>query len=100
MLYVKVSGQPPSVTIALAGELDMVSTQTLNTAIKELDKDPIERITICLSKLQFIDSSGIGQLISLYRAFKERGIKFRVENNNREIEEVLELIGLREIIEE
>lgn len=99
MLNISVAKQPPDVEFKLTGELDMVSSDVLQEAINKLNMAELKSLTLSLSGLDFIDSTGIGQLISYHRSLKTKGVRFLVNNSNGEIEEVLQLIGLREIID-
>jgi anti-sigma B factor antagonist len=49
------------------GELDALSSPELRPTLELLAHDPGRNITVDLSNLQLIDSSGLGALISLYK---------------------------------
>lgn len=83
----------------LAGELDMHTGEILDGLLEKQDMTGIKRLVFSLSKLDFIDSTGIGQLIKYYREYAGQDIEIVVDNENEDIEEVLELIGLREIMQ-
>ena len=51
----------------LGGDLDALSSPELRPTLESLAHDPGRNITVDLSKLTLIDSSGIGALISLYK---------------------------------
>lgn len=100
MLEVKTNKQVKDITYVLYGELDMASSETLDEVIENDDFSNVSTVYFFLSNLDFIDSTGIGQLVKYYREFLEQGIEVKLENNNPDIEEILELIGIRKVIEE
>lgn len=84
----------------LIGELDMCTGQILDDLLQKEELPSGKKIVFSLSQLDFIDSTGIGQLIRYYREYAGQGIAVEVFNENPDIEEVLELIGLRQIIQD
>ncbi len=83
----------------LVGELDMHTGEILDNSLRNENMVDIRKLVFSLNELSFIDSTGIGQLIRYYREYVGQGIEVVVDNKNDEIEEVLELIGLRQIIQ-
>lgn len=98
MLEIKKERQEKEVIYFLQGELDMSTGEELDSMLAHEEFANIERIGFCLNNLDFIDSTGIGQLIKYYRQYSSQNIAVDILNENPEIEEVLELIGLREIM--
>ncbi len=98
MLTITLKKNIPNIILSLKGELDLSTGDILQQVVDELELEKASTVTFCLNGLRFIDSTGIGQLIGYYKAFAKRNLPVFVENNNEDIEEVLELIGLRELI--
>ncbi|HHY10055.1 MAG TPA: STAS domain-containing protein [Firmicutes bacterium] len=98
MLSVKVVQDTPDVTLLLEGELDLGTGDLLREAVARVDLTRAASITFSLDGLNFIDSTGVGQLIAYYKSFAERNLPMRLANDNEAIEEVLRLIGVREIM--
>ncbi len=98
MLEVIRNKQADQIDYILYGELDMASCEELEEALHYDDLDNITKVQLYLSNLEFIDSTGIGQLIKYYRQYSSQNISMELVNENPEIEEILQLIGLREII--
>lgn len=99
MVEVKKKKQGKNITYVLYGELDMTSIEILEEIIDNDDYTSMKTVYFYLSNLDFIDSTGIGQLIKYYRKFLEREMDVKIKNDNPEIEEILELIGVRKVIE-
>jgi anti-sigma B factor antagonist len=55
------------------GELDALSSPELRPTLEALAHDLGRNITVNLSKLKLIDSSGLGALISLYKQARANG---------------------------
>src|SRR5690242_11454468 len=64
-----------SLTIALAGELDLSSVHDLETAILAAEKSDATLILVDLAEVTFIDSTGLSQLLD---AKKRSNGRFRV----------------------
>ncbi len=81
-------------TLRLTGVLDFVAAETLTV---ELAKAPIEdgSITIDLTEVDFIDSTGIALLVSVFRHFnaEDRGFKL-IPSRAPAVRRVMEVTGL------
>jgi anti-sigma B factor antagonist len=62
-------------TIRIEGSLDAISTPELRSAIDALVHDKRTPITVDLSSLRLIDSSGVGAIVSLYKRVRAQGGK-------------------------
>lgn len=63
-------------TVYVSGEIDIFCAEQLKTTIK--NHDFTSDFTIDLSLVPYIDSSGIGALISLYNHFEKNSISFKI----------------------
>lgn len=82
----------------LKGELDMSTGPILDDLLQKEKLTSGKKLIFSLTQLDFIDSTGIGQLIRYYREYTSQDIKLEIFNKNPDIEEILELIGVRQII--
>lgn len=98
MLKVTVVKDVPDAVLRLEGELDMSTGDLLREIVEGLNLGKLKSLTFSVSGLDLIDSTGIGQLIGYHKLLSQRKGRIHIENNNHEIEEILELIGVREII--
>lgn len=88
--------------LALAGRLEMTSGKVLKLRIKEFCDLGTTRIHLNLEKVEFINSSGLGALISVFKEL--RMIKGRLTLSNlapyvREIFDITQLAHIFEIHE-
>ena len=57
-----------------------------------------ESLTLDLGKIDRIDAAGVAALISLYSTARNHGHKFTVSNVSPRVAEILELVGLDDIL--
>ncbi len=88
-------------TIIISGleELTANNAGDFKKDAKLIITDEIYNIDINADGLRFIDSSGLGALISLQKVCKERGGKFRILSPNNSIVQIIELTHLHRILE-
>lgn len=86
--------------VRLSGELDHRCAMAIRQELDGLIADPgIRRLVFDLSRLDFMDSSGIGMMIGRYKVMHNRGGSVAVVPGNRRIDRVMEMSGLYQIIE-
>lgn len=84
----------------LAGELDQSCAAEIRDRIdKEISKHSINNLVMDFDKVDFMDSSGIGMLIGRYKLIKARGGKMLIIRTAPQVEKVIELSGLKGLIE-
>ncbi len=94
---VTVEGQ--EATVALEGEFDMPATFTVEPAMEEVvARDGLDAITVDLSRLSFIDSTGIGVLMRLEEESRARGVALSIRPGPREVQRVFELAGVSDAL--
>ena len=64
-------------TLRVRGELDALSAPTLRPLLDDLVETDRRDITVDLSGLRLIDSSGVGALVSLYKRVRAKGGEVR-----------------------
>jgi len=83
------------VTLAVIGDLDLGTADTLRSAINDhLGKPTI----IDLSGVAFLDSTGMGTLIAACLRAQEAGVEFRVTNLRVAPRRVLEMSGVYKLL--
>ena len=60
-------------TLRIRGELDALSASTLRPLLDQVVAEQRLQITVDLSELRMVDSSGIGALVSLYKRVRAAG---------------------------
>ena len=86
----------------LISQLDELTASSAGAFKKETKgrvTSDIKNIDLDASALNFIDSSGLGALISLQKLTKERGGKLRILSPSTSIVQIIELTHLHRILE-
>ena len=87
------------VRVALRGEIDHCSAQSMRLDIENAIEDPkIKSLVIDFTDVSFMDSSGIGILIGRYKSMKERGGSVSAIGLSVQVEKLFRLAGLHRII--
>src|SRR5512134_1031965 len=65
-------------TLRIEGALDALSTPELRTTIESLVTEKRAKVTVDLSSLRLIDSSGVGAIVSLYKRMRANNCQVAV----------------------
>jgi anti-anti-sigma factor len=86
------------VVLELVGELDLSTVPIFVEALNELlDGDPT-KIELDMSKLSFMDSSGVGAYVVAYRKAQGKGSQLSVGERSSLVQRVLQLSGVEEAL--
>jgi anti-sigma B factor antagonist len=80
--------------LALSGELDVATTSSLDTRLRAADAG--ETVTLDLSGITFIDSSGLRVLIEHHQRFESAGGRLQLVKVSSRASRLLEMAGLSE----
>jgi anti-anti-sigma factor len=83
-----------AVTVALAGELDLVAAGPVREALTCAMREARPRLIVDLSELTFIDSSGLHVLLAVHRLCREAGLTLTIRPAPPNVQRVFELTGL------
>jgi anti-sigma B factor antagonist len=87
-------------TLVLDGELDIASAPDLHHAISQICKREavVVGITLDLSKLIFIDSTGLAEIILTSQLCERDGYDFALIRGPRAVQRLFELTGLIDVV--
>jgi anti-anti-sigma factor len=85
-------------TISVAGELDMASAPELTAMIERVCAEGASAITVDLSGLTFIDSTGLHIIISTSERCKNLGLDFQLVPGPQKIQRLFEVTGLLNVL--
>lgn len=88
--------------VAVSGEVDMASADVLTRALEQAVTSGAGLARLCcdLSGVTFLDSSGLGSLVSARRTCTEHGIEMVLAGIPRGVRRVLELSGVDTLFDE
>ena len=86
-------------TAELAGDFDMQATFTVEPALEDaLDRPGLSALEVDLSRLSFIDSTGIGVLMRVEAEARERGVALTIHPAPPEVHRVFEVSGVADAL--
>jgi anti-sigma B factor antagonist len=88
-----------TVTVALHGEIDVLTVAQVRVALGEAIAARPRLIVVDMAELSFIDSTGLGALIFGFQRARDEGIGFRLARPSRGVHQILVLSGLLEVVE-
>lgn len=90
----RVSEAEGGARVELAGELDLAAAPEFERELERLLDQPLVSLALDLSRLAFIDSSGLGALCRAREVCGQRGIELRLVSVPDHARRVLEITGL------
>lgn len=101
MIVLRLNFEPinENLIIIFDGELDHHTAEEIRQEIdKEIDKNNSKNVIFDLSKMNFMDSSGIGVVIGRYKKVSNLGGQAAVVNVNSRVERIFKMSGLFNIV--
>lgn len=89
-----------TLVVKLVGELDEHSAEFVRRKLDTVFQDNnFNAVILDLSRMSFMDSTGIGVVIGRYKVLKKLGKKIYVRNPSPTVDKIFKMSGLYEIIE-
>jgi anti-sigma B factor antagonist len=86
-------------TLSLKGRLDLASGSALKEQIKQLFEKEKTAIHLNLGEVEFINSSGLGSLVSIMKEIRLRKGRLTLSNLASYVQEIFEITQLSHIFE-
>jgi anti-anti-sigma factor len=96
--YVTRTSDSGVVVVQPEGRLNMVAAPALRKQLHDIVGGGSSRVVVDLSKTDFIDSSGLGALISGLKVARQAGGDLRIAAPTRQVVTVLELTNLNRVL--
>jgi anti-sigma B factor antagonist len=93
-LDIEVSYKGDSMTVAIAGDLDLGTCPRMRSLFDCVDWESITRFTIDLRRVDFIDSSGLHELLRVRRNAASNAVSLGVIPGLQRVQRVFELTGI------
>jgi anti-anti-sigma factor len=92
-----VEGDP--IVVDVEGELDISAVTAFRALLVDIAKRrKTSRLIVNMTSVGFMDSTGVGALVSGFNASRERGLAFEVHNPSRFVAQALRTTGLEELL--
>ncbi len=89
-----------SVTVAVAGEIDLSTADQLDAAIREAEETDTNRIVVDLSAMSFVDSTGLAVLLEAIKRTRRDGNRLSfVPSRHEAVTRLLALTDTTEIFQ-
>lgn len=89
-----------TLVVKLEGEIDQSCAAEIRTDIdREIMLNNAKNLILDFAGVTFMDSSGIGVVIGRYKQIKARGGKTMIIRTRPQVDKILELSGLKKIME-
>ena len=95
-LEVKKIVQGSSLIFTLKGILDISTTNLISSQLEKIEN--IEVLVFDFSKLEFIDSTGIGSILEAIHLSQEKSFSIRLQGVDELTDHVFETVGLNHIL--
>lgn len=85
----------------LAGELDIDTVQAFREKVVPVSEEPgVKILLLNLSRVSFIDSTGIGAILGRYRFLEKKGDKVVLTGLKAQVKKIIKMAGMLEIMPE
>jgi len=95
---VEVRNEGRALVFAVAGELDLASSPTLEQELEKVRDADVDLVIIDLRELRFMDSTGLHALVKANKRATEAGRRFAVVKGGAQIQRLLSLTGVSELL--
>ena len=85
--------------VSISGELDENSATFAKLNLDEqMDANNFRQVIIDLSKLDFMDSTGIGVLLGRYKKMQQRNIPVYISNPSKQADKIFRMSALYDVM--
>ena len=99
-LAIRVEAQGDVLVVFVAGELDMASKGQLAAAVAERQRPDVVRVIIDMAELEFMDSTGLSEIVLINVAGESEGLKVTVRGARPQVRRVFEITGLHRFLDD
>lgn len=96
-LAVSVTVTPEEAIVSVGGEVDAATSPQLAAELQRATAAGPRRVTVDLSAVSFIDSTGLGALVAALRHQREAGGDMWLRAPGASVRRVLEIAGLNQV---
>ena len=82
----------------LAGELDCATAPRLRKAIDDLGDRTVATLVLDLTKLTFLDSTGLHEIVVALKRQREAGGELVIRDPSPSTRRILEIVGLSQVV--
>lgn len=98
-LEIRVEKQTQFVVVWCAGKIVIETWARLSTTLRKLIRER-KTIRVDMANVTFVDSVGIGAMVSVWASAKKAGCDLKFRNPNKRVADLVELTALYHLFEE
>jgi anti-sigma B factor antagonist len=98
-MEIRMQNQENLAVLSLSGRLDLASGATLKEQVKRLIEKNTIQVHLNLSEVEFINSSGLGALVSIMKEVRLQKGRLTLSNLASYVQEIFEITQLSHIFE-
>ena len=93
------SAENGDVNVKLMGEMDALGCTHIRPELEEItDNENTKNVTLDFTKVNFLDSSGVGVIVFLFKRLKARGYTLNIDHVHDQPRELMELLRINTVI--
>ena len=85
--------------LPLAGEIDLNVSPRIASTFSEMIRKKPSRLVVDLSRVTYIDSSGLGTLVASHTSARAQGASMKISNLGSKFQEILQVTKLVTVFE-
>jgi anti-anti-sigma factor len=98
-MNIEVKENDAQVSVIVNGDIEMMTIKDFKEKLLNLGQGTEKDIELDLANVEYIDSSGVGVLISLLKLQKKKGKVLRIRKASTKVLNVLKLSSLSDVFE-
>lgn len=99
MMKIKIKENDDVILISVIGNIELYTQPKFKDTLLKIIRETDKNIDIDLSQVDYLDSSGLGTLVSLYKIQNKKGKKMTISKVNSGIRNLIQLSTLADIFE-
>lgn len=97
-MNLEVSAEQDVLLVRIKGEMDLAAVETIRGEVDKQFQSGVRHLLLDLSRVNFIDSSGIGVILGRYRKVSAGGGKLAIVRPQPQVKRVLDIAGLSRLV--
>ena len=98
-MNIEVKDNEAVISVKVNGDIEMMTIKEFKEKLLELGQSADKDIELDLSEVEYIDSSGVGVLISLLKLQKKKDKVLQIKKASQKVMNVLKLSSLSDVID-
>lgn len=98
-MEIAINENDDNILITVSGDIEMMTIKEFKEKLFEVGQNVDKNVELDLSNVDYIDSSGVGVLISLLKLQKKKGKVLKIDKVSSQVLNVLQLSSLSDVFD-